>query len=138
MGVNPVSCFNLVGAAQVGKSSLTGMRMLHRLAGRVPVWPFDSLPDHGPVIVEIYTSLAARAAGLRKGLSKIRDGETLDRALDRVGSRPHQPLLRYDDHSTDALLTSAWLRNVAHDPQLWAPPGLDAVRHTEGWTFGAV
>ncbi len=33
----PVSNFNLVGAAQVGKSSLTGMRMLHHLQGHLPV-----------------------------------------------------------------------------------------------------
>src|SRR3546814_10514255 len=41
MGLSPQSCFNLVGAAQVGKSSLTCMRVLNRLRGRVPVWPFD-------------------------------------------------------------------------------------------------
>ena len=63
-GVRPVSNFNLVGAAQVGKSSLTGMRVLHRLAGRVPIWPFDPVPETGPVLVEIYTTIAARAAGL--------------------------------------------------------------------------
>lgn len=136
-GVSPVSCFNLVGAAQVGKSSLTGMRVLHRLAGRVPVWPFDPVPERGPLIVEIYTSIAARAAGVRKGRSKLRDGASLDAALGRLGSRPHLPLARYDDHSTDAILTAAWLRAVAHDPALWNPRGLDAVRHTEGWTFGA-
>ena len=136
-GVSPVSCFNLVGAAQVGKSSLTGMRVLHRLAGRVPVWPFDEVPESGPLIVEIYTSIAARAAGVRRGLSKVRDGESLDSVLKQLGSRPHRPLARYDDHSTDAILTAAWLRAVAHNPALWNPPGLDAVRHTEGWTFGA-
>ena len=136
-GVSPVSCFNLVGAAQVGKSSLTGMRVLHRLAGRVPAWPFDEVPERGPLIVEIYTSIAARAAGVRKGRSKLRDGASLDAALAQLGSRPHAPLARYDDHSTDAILTAAWLRAVADDPALWNPPGLDAVRHTEGWTFGA-
>lgn len=136
-GVNPVSCFNLVGAAQVGKSSLTGMRMLHRLNGRIPVWPYDLIPDKGPLIVEIYTSIAARAAGLRKGLSKVRDGETLDRLLAKLGSKPHRPLSRYDDHSTDALLTSAWLRSVAHDQRLWSPAGMTPeIARTEGWTFG--
>ena len=135
--VSPVSCFNLVGAAQVGKSSLTGMRVLHRLAGRVPVWPFDEVPERGPLIVEIYTSIAARAAGVRKGRSKLRDGASLDAALANLGSQPHAALAKYDDHSTDAILTAAWLRAVADDPALWNPPGLDAVRHTEGWTFGA-
>lgn len=137
-GVNPVSCFNLVGAAQVGKSSLTGMRMLHRLDGRVPVWPFDPVPEAGPLVVEIYTSIAARAAGLRKGVSKIRDGETLDRALAELGCEAHRPMNRYDDHSTDALLTAAWLRTAAHRPELWNPAGLAEVAQTEGWTFGAV
>lgn len=135
-GLNPYSNFNLVGAAQVGKSSLTGMRMLHRLDGRVPVWPIDPFPDECSVIVEIYTSLAAIAAGLSKGRTKIRDGATLDTALATLGSGPHTPLPRYTDHITDALLTSAWLRTVAHDPALWSPEGLDAVAQTEGWTFG--
>lgn len=136
MALSPYSCFNLVGASQVGKSSLTGMRVLHRLAGRVPIWPFDPLPETGPVIVEIYTSLAARAAGMRKGVSKIRDAETLDTMLAALGSAPHAALARYDDHATDAILTAAWLRSVADDARLWNPTGLAEVAHTEGWTFG--
>ena len=135
-GLSPYSCFNLVGAAQVGKSSLTGMRLLHRLGATLPVWPFDPLPDSGSVIVEIYTSLAAREAGLRAGLSKMRDSGALDLALKTLGSAPHTPLPRYTDHATDAILTSAWLRKVAHDPALWNPDGLSDVAQTEGWTFG--
>ena len=137
MGTSPSSCFNLIGAAQVGKSSLSGMRLLNRLPAKYPVWPFDEVPEWGSLVVEIYTSLAARAGGIRKGLAKMRDGESLDAALSVLGSQPHAPLAKYDDHSTDAILTAAWLRAVAHDPALWNPPGLDAVRHTEGWTFGA-
>ncbi len=134
--LSPSSCFNLVGAAQVGKSSLTGMRMLHRLAGRLAVWPFDPLPEAGSVVVEIYTSLAARAAGLRAGRSKITDGAALDRALGSLGTDAHAPLDRYSDHATDAILTSAWLRTAAHNPALWKPRGLRSVAQTEGWTFG--
>ncbi|WP_235531621.1 hypothetical protein [Sphingomonas sp. Leaf67] len=136
-GLSPTSCFNLVGAAQVGKSSLTGMRVLHRLRGAIPVWPFDPLPDAGPVIVEIYTTIAARAAGVRKGLSKLRDAASLDAALAVLGSAAHVPIARYDDHATDALLSAAWLRQVAGDGALWAPVGLTPqVARTEGWTFG--
>lgn len=135
-GLNPYSNFNLVGAAQVGKSSLTGMRMLHRINGRLPIWPIDPLPDSGSVIVEIYTSLAAVAAGLTKGRTKMRDGVTLDTALAALGSKPHVALPRYTDHVTDALLTSAWLRKAAVDPSLWSPNGLNDVAQTEGWTFG--
>lgn len=135
--LSPYSCFNLVGAAQVGKSSLTGMRLLNRLAGRVPVWPFDPLPERGPVIVEIYTSIAARRAGIRAGLSKIRDAAALDPALAALGSAAHRPLARYDDHATDAIMTAAWLRGAVRDNELWRPAGLtDTIAATEGWTFG--
>lgn len=137
MRLSAYSCFNLVGASQVGKSSLTGMRVFHRLAGRVPIWPFDPLPDAGPVIVEIYTALAARQAGMRKGTSKIRDGATLDAMLAAFGSEPHAPLERYDDHATDAILSAAWLRAVAGRAELWRPSGLTGeLARTEGWTFG--
>jgi hypothetical protein len=135
MRLMPQSSLNLVGAAQVGKASLAGMRMLHRLGDRIPVWPFDPVPARGALIVEIYTSLAARAAGVTGG-TKMRDGPRLDAALAALGSRPHVPLARYDDHSTDALLTAAWLRRASGDGPLWRPAGLDAVRDTEGWTFG--
>ncbi len=136
-GLSPTSCFNLVGAAQVGKSSLTGIRVLHALGGTVPVWPFNPVSASGPVIVEIYTTIAARAAGIRKGLSKLRDAASLDVALDRLDSAPHVPVARYDDHATDALLSAAWLRRVAGDAALWAPdPMTPEIARTEGWTFG--
>lgn len=134
---NPYSNFNLVGAAQVGKSSLTGMRLFHRLDSHVAIWPYDPLPAEGSVVVEIYTSIAATAAGLPRGRTKIRDAATLDRALAALGSAPHSPLARYDDHATDAVLAAAWLRAAAPDPALWAPAGLTpALAQTEGWTFG--
>lgn len=136
MGLSPCSNFNLIGAQQVGKSSLTGMRVLHRLRGRIPIWPFDPLPEQGSAIVEIYTSLAAVAAGRSKSRAKIRDGEALDTALANLASRPHHALARYTDHATDAIITAAWLRQVHNQPALWQPARLDAVRHTEGWTFG--
>lgn len=136
-GLMPTSGFNLVGAAQVGKSSLTGMRVLHRLPAPLPVWPFDPLPASGSVVVEIYTTIAARAAGLRKGRSKIRDAATLDAALGRLGSHAHAPLPAYDDHATDAILTAAWLRTHAARAELWSPRGLTPhIARTEGWTFG--
>ena len=135
--VNPVSNFNLVGAAQVGKSSLTGMRLFLRLDPHLPIWPFDPAPDEGSAVVEIYTSIAAVAAGLPRGRSKVRDGETLDRALAQLGSRPHAPLARYDDHATDAILTAAWLRNVADRESYWHPAAMTPeIARTEGWTFG--
>ncbi|WP_319938025.1 hypothetical protein [Sphingomonas sp. S2-65] len=135
--LSPYSCFNLVGASQVGKSSLTGMRVLHRLRGTLGLWPFDPVPAKGPLLVEIYTALPARLAGMRKGTSKIRDPQSLDTLLDAFGSEPHQPLPRYDDHATDAILSAAWLRYAAPDPGLWSPATLTPeLARTEGWTFG--
>lgn len=137
MGLNPYSNLNLVGAAQVGKSSLTGMRVLNRLGGAIPVWPFDPPPARGSVIVEIYTSLAAVAAGRRKGRIKMSSIEELNVALAALGSPPVRETGPIDDHGADALLTAAWLRTVASRPEMWSPAGMTAdIARTEGWTFG--
>lgn len=136
---NSASCFNLVGAAQVGKSSLTGMRILHQLDGAIPIWPFDLVPDYGPVIVEIYTSIAARASMvLAGGKSKITDAKTLDAALHSFQSDAHTPMSgRYTDHATDSILTAAWLRQEAKNLEFWKPKLMtDEIAQTEGWTFG--
>jgi len=137
LGCKPVSNFNLVGAAQVGKASLTGMRVLHRLEGRVPVWPMDELPGAGSVIVEIYTAIAAIAGGRPAARAKMRSFEELNRALATLGSPPVEGGGPLDDHSADALLTAAWLRANAARPELWVPESLTpALARTEGWTFG--
>ena len=137
-GCKPYSNFNLVGAAQVGKSSLTGMRMLHRLAGRVPVWPVDPLPARGSVVVEIYTTLAALAAKRTAGRAKMTTHTALADALGALGSPSLQGRGSIDDHTADAVLTSAWLRTAAPRAELWQPAELtEELAQTEGWTFGA-
>lgn len=136
---NSASCFNLVGAAQVGKSSLTGMRMLHQLEGAIPVWPFDPIPDRGPMIVEIYTTIAALAASLPKGRSKVRDRPGLKKALEALKTPCPTRLAKYDDHSTDALITAAWMKQIASKPALWNPLNMsDEIAQKEGWTFGVI
>lgn len=136
---NSASCSNLIGAAQVGKSSLTGMRMLYQLGGTIPVWPFDPMPQKGPIIVEIYTSIAALAAGLPKGKSKVRDRSGLKSALRALQTPCPKRLSQYDDHSTDALITASWMKQIAADPRLWNPPALtNEIAQKEGWTFGVV
>lgn len=138
-GVRPVSNFNLVGAAQVGKSSLTGMRMLHRLERHVSVWPIDPLPERGPVVLEMYTSIAARGGGVRGAKTKLRSYEDLNQALAQLGSPPVTRTGPVDDHSSDALVTAAWLRKIGQDPRYWHPQGLTPeIAATEGWTFGAL
>jgi len=138
-GCKPYSNFNLVGAAQVGKSSLTGMRLLHRLGGAVSVWPIDPLPESGSVVTEIYTTLAAVAAGRSAGRAKMTDYAALNAALTVLGSPPVAGEGPIDDHSADALLTAAWLRTAAPRAELWKPAELTAqLAQTEGWTFGAL
>jgi len=138
-GCNPYSNFNLVGAAQVGKSSLTGMRVLNRVAGALPVWPIDPLPTSRSALVEIYTSLAAIEAGRRAGKAKLRTIAELNDALTALGSKPVKGSGPIDDHRSDALLTAAWLRRAAFREPLWNPPAMTpAIAATEGWTFGAV
>lgn len=136
-GFQPYSNFNLVGAAQVGKSSLTGMRLLHGLEGRLPVWPVDPLPASGSVVVEIYTTIAALAGGRPPSRSKMRDYRELNAALSALGSPEVRGAGPLDDHSADALLAAHWLRTVADSEALWRPPALNpALARTEGWTFG--
>ena len=141
----PVSNFNLVGAAQVGKSSLTGMRLLHQLRGHLPVWPMDPIPERritqgGSLLVEIYTALAAReAAAIRGSRTKLLTCADLNAALAALGSPPVDRYGEIDDHSSDALLTAAWLRKVAPEAERWEPRFLTAqIAWTEGWTFGAL
>jgi hypothetical protein len=138
LGCKPYSNFNLVGAAQVGRSSLTGMRVLHRLGGAIPVWPFDRLPETGSVLVEIYTTIAAIEAGRSAAKSKMRSYAELNAGLRALGSPTVRGAGPLDDHSADALLTAAWLRVAAPRAELWNPPALTPeIALTEGWTFGA-
>lgn len=134
----PVSSFNLVGAAQVGLASLAGMRLLARLNGVMPIWPFDPVSGAGPLLVEVYTGIAARAALPARRGTKLRTIAALNEALaaPAIGGAPVRGAGPIDDHGSDALLAAAWLRRAADRQELWHPAGLAAVRETEGWTFG--
>ncbi len=134
----PTSNFVLLGAAQVGKATLSAMRLAHRLSRDHdwPVWPFDPLPGSGPVLAEIYAQAFARMGGER---GKIRDRPALDAALARLGSRPLPADFpaRFADHVGDAIITAAGLRAIAHQPHWWEPAGMTPeVAAVEGWTLG--
>ncbi len=140
----PVSNFNLVGAAQVGKSTLTGMRLLHHLRGNLPVWPLDPVPERrrrqgGSMVVEIYTGLASKETAALGGRTKLLTYADLNSALSALDCPPVDADGEVDDHSSDALLTAAWMRKVAAEPERWTPRCLTAeIAYTEGWTFGAL
>lgn len=134
----PESPFKLIGPKQVGKGGLAGMRLLlwlmERLGERVAVWPFSSLQAceaASIVLVEIYPRLFLQHAGW--GPAKVRTYEDLDKvlgALDSRGTGQHGPV---SDHGSDALVSAAGLRFLAHH-------SLQAVVHPkirrEGWIFG--
>ena len=127
--------YDAIGAAQVAKASFAGMRLLHHLGERIPVWPFDPIPDRGSVVVEIYTRAFIRLAGLSG--RKVRTVEQLDQALAAFGSRPSGVAQTPNDHETDVLIAASGLRAIAPDPRWWTPDGLTPeLARTEGWTFG--
>ena len=133
----PESVFNLVGARQVGKSSLAGMRVLHRLRSieGVAVWPFDQVTDAQTVLVETFPTAFVRMAGAGQG--KVRDFERLNEILNYFSTLPVPTSQSFSDDEADALITAAALRHLALEDHLWHPKGLsDRVRRYEGWTFG--
>jgi len=135
-GRKTASAYDAIGAAQVAKASFSGMRLLHRLDGRVPIWPMDNMPAHGSAVVEIYTRIYLRRAGLTG--TKLRSRAALNLALEGLGSRPARLAFEPNDHQTDALVTAAGMRELAaHEPRAFAPEDLTPeLARTEGWTFG--
>jgi hypothetical protein len=132
-GTRPESVLKLIGAKQVGKASLTGMRVLRHLRrrhdGRVSVWPFERAV--GSVLLEIYPTLFRRqAAGT---LAKLRTARDLNRALLAIGSSGVRAG-DYSDHDTDALISAAGMRHIC--AQGGPLPTVTGSIRREGWIFG--
>jgi hypothetical protein len=132
------SVYDAIGAAQVAKASFSGMRLLHRLEGKLPVWPFDLQPGRGSLVVEIYTRIFLKMA--RTSGRKLRSISALDDALVALGSAPVKDGGWLNDHQTDALVTAAGMRRLATtEPYAFDPKGLTPhIAQTEGWTFGVL
>jgi hypothetical protein len=132
----PETVFKLIGSKQVGKASLTGIRVLRQLrarsAGKVSIWPFE--PAAGSVMVEIYPTLFRKAAA--DSLAKLRTRGELDTALRSLGSKGVQDGDEsLSDHDTDALISAAGLRRLWSDGRMpLARVGGRIAR--EGWIFG--
>ncbi|HEY0446609.1 MAG TPA: hypothetical protein VGD19_09175 [Allosphingosinicella sp.] len=137
-GRKTASAYDAIGAAQVAKASFSGMRLLHRLDGKVAIWPMDPLPERGSAVVEIYTRIYLRRAGLSG--TKLRSRAELNRALAGLGSAPVRLRFEPNDHQTDALATAAGMRALlANEPRALDPAGLTpAIARSEGWTFGVL
>ncbi len=136
-GRKTASAYDAIGAAQVAKASFSGMRLLHCIDGKVAIWPIDSLPERGSAVVEIYTRIYLRRAGLSG--RKLRSRAELNQALAGLGSPSARLRFEPNDHQTDALVTAAGMRALAADPRAFAPPGLTfEIAQAEGWTFGVL
>ena len=137
-GRKTASAYDAIGAAQVAKASFSGMRLLRRLDGKVAIWPMDPLPAHGSAVVEIYTRIYLRRAGMTG--TKLRSRAALNRALEGLGSKPGRLRFEPNDHQTDALVTAAGMRQLAlTEPRAFDPHGLSPeIAQAEGWTFGVL
>src|SRR3954471_353977 len=137
-GRKTASAYDAIGAAQVAKASFSGMRLLRSLDGKVAIWPMDSLPERGSAVVEIYTRIYLRRAGMSG--TKLRSRASLNLALEGLGSPPARLRFEPNDHQTDALVTAAGMRQLATDePRAFEPEDLTpAIARSEGWTFGVL
>jgi hypothetical protein len=134
MGARPQSIFNAVGAAQVGPSSISGMRALRHLkrncGDRIAIWPFGELRRAGSVVVEIFP----RYFPLSKGKSsRLVDHNILNEALAAFDSDGMKLAPKSEDEG-DALLSAAALRSLAFQDLLFQMP--DQSIRSQGWIFG--
>ena len=131
---NAETFFHLVGASQVGKGSVSGMRVLQKFKN-FTIWPFEEIKKNQSVIVEIYTPVLLTLGGFEA--KKINSLQVLNNALLTLNTKPIERLDRLDNNITDALVSSAGLRRFAGLKGFWKPAGLAKdVAKTEGWTFG--
>lgn len=133
----PDTLYKMIGSKQVGKASLTGMRVLHhvrsRSVNRVAIWPFEKVRTSA--MVEIYPTLFRKRA--TRALAKIAAAD-LNRALKELATQPISMVIpTLSDHETDALLSAAGLRLLAGTNEVWSRPELAAPQvQREGWIFG--
>ena len=136
-GRKTASAYDAIGAAQVAKASFSGMRLLHHLGDQVAVWPMDEVRQGQSAVVEIYTRIYIRNAGLPG--KKIRTTAELNVALAALGSPAVKLRATPSDHQTDALVTAAGMLAHLTNPLAFDPPALTPeIARTEGWTFGIV
>ncbi len=135
----PDTLYKLLHSKQVGKASITGMRVLHDVRSRhsnvVAIWPFEKA--RRSAMVEIYPTLFRKIA--RGSVAKIRSHSALNTALACIDSLPISAKAagEFTDHETDALLSAAGMRSIAHNRLVWQPSELASPQvQREGWIFG--
>lgn len=132
-GATPSSPLHAIGPAQVGPSSVSGMRALHRLAtasgARPVIWPFAGDDGRSSVLVEVFPRYFPLSRGCRP---RMADPALLDLALAAFRSEPAVAAPRNEDEG-DALVTAAALRALGAPS---SPAELPSAALREGWIFG--
>jgi hypothetical protein len=135
VGTRPQSIFNAVGAAQVGPSSISGMRALRslrqRCGDRIAIWPFDEAHRPGTVIVEIFPRYYPL---LKQKSARLVEQDNLNAALAAFDSEEVGLAPKSEDEG-DALLSAAALRYLSRQESLFELP--DPLVRSQGWIFGA-
>jgi hypothetical protein len=133
-GARPQSIFNAVGAAQVGPSSISGMRALRSLqqncGGRIAIWPFNEMSRTGSVIVEIFPRYFPLS---RRKSARLANHNELNAALAAFDSDEVELAPKSEDEG-DALLSAAALRSLSSQELLFQLP--DQSIRSQGWIFG--
>lgn len=136
-GGKAATVYDAIGASQVAKASFAGMRLLHRAALHLPIWPFDPLQAGRSTIVEIYGRAFIRRAKLPG--NKLRDPASLNQALAAFDAPPVVAERWLSDHETDAIVTAAGMLHFLADPAAFDPADVDdTTKQSEGWTFGVL
>lgn len=137
----PESPFKLIGAKQVGKGGLAGMRMAYALKqalrDKIAFWPFEAEKiDQAQIVVsEIYPRLFIRHSGF--GNKKIRDQAYMNVILKHFDASSLEDQTPLSDHHTDAIIASAGIRWFINNQdslniECFPKESLDF----EGWIFG--
>ena len=106
-GIQPKSVFQLVGAGQVGRGSLYGMKALHRLAAAgFRVWPFE--PAGFPLVVEIFPRVLTGPVVKSSAAART----------DYLATQPMRPRLKAlaaaSEDAFDAAVSARAMARVAH------------------------
>ena len=108
---------------------------MHRLKEKAAIWPFD--PPGSLTLAEIYPRFLIRNANINPNRI-FEDPERIDQVLHFYGSDPYAGPPIDSEDKADALLSSAGLRALGNQPQLWSAAGDPGEAQKEGWIFGVV
>jgi hypothetical protein len=145
---HPESPFKLIGAKQVGKGGLSGMRLFHalrkNLKDKIAFWPFeeaDKLERASVVMAEIYPRLFIQKAKESldlKNNSKVTDARTLNHILQFFSVRKIKLPVAFTDHMSDSLIAAAGLQDLfrERDFKSLRPNVSKKIQSQEGWIIG--